>query len=482
MLKYKTVLFPFLSCILLSLQALNLAAQGPEATGSGIFAFPDRFLAKLESKASRLEAKVVSETEKSIDRLKRQEQKLKNRLMKKDSVAAKQLFADSEKQYDELIEKMRSGSFPAIEGKKYDAHLDTLATSLKFLDKNNIEGKVKENSQLLTSARDKLKGVDDKLDYTQYVKDYIKQRQNLLKEQCQRFGLLKSLTKYNKQVYYYSAQISEYKSILKQPDLLERKVISELQKLPVFQDFMQKNSQFAALFPMPSANGAAALSGFQTRDQVNQIIQSQAGLSGPGATAALKQQLQGAEAAMGSIQDKLQNKLSNGGSEMPDFKPNDQKTKSLWKRLELGTNLQTVRSNAFFPSTSDVGLSLGYKLTEAGTAGIGASYKMGWGKDIKHMKISHEGIGLRSFLDWKLKGSFYVSGGYEQNYRSSFKAMSDLHGISQWQQSGLIGISKIISLNTKVFKKTKAQLLWDFLSYRQLPREQPIKFRLGYNF
>jgi len=75
-----------------------------------------------------------------------------------------------------------------------------------------------------------------------------------------------------------------------------------------------------------------------------------------------------------------------------------------------------------------------------------------------------------------------VSGGYEQNYRSSFKALSDLHGISQWQQSGLIGISKIVSLKTKLFKKTKAQLLWDFLSYRQLPREQPIKFRLGYNF
>ncbi|HTE28067.1 hypothetical protein [Flavitalea sp.] len=394
MLKYKTFLFTFLSCMLLSLQSLDVAAQEPEATGSGIFAFPGRFLAKLESKATKLESKVVSETQKSLDRLKRQEQKLKKRLMKKDSVAARELFADSERQYDELISKMQTGNFPAIEGKKYDAHLDTLATSLKFLDNNNIKGKVKENSQLITSARDKLKGVDNKLDYTQYVKDYVKQRQNLLKEQCQRFGLMKSLSKYNKQAYYYSQQISEYKAILKQPDLLERKVIGELQKLPVFQDFMQKNSQFAALFPMPSASGAAAINGFQTRDQVNQIIQSQAGLSGTGATAALQQKLQGAEAAMGSIQDKLQNKLSNGGSDLPDFKPNEQKTKSLLKRLELGTNLQTVRSNAFFPSTTDVGLSLGYKLTEAGTVGIGGSYKMGWGKDIKHMKISHEGIGL----------------------------------------------------------------------------------------
>ena len=51
-----------------------------------------------------------------------------------------------------------------------------------------------------------------------------------------------------------------------------------------------------------------------------------------------------------------------------------------------------------------------------------------------------------------------------------------------WQQSGLVGLSKILSLKTKVFKKTKLQLLWDFLCYEQVPRGQPIKFRIGYNF
>ena len=51
-----------------------------------------------------------------------------------------------------------------------------------------------------------------------------------------------------------------------------------------------------------------------------------------------------------------------------------------------------------------------------------------------------------------------------------------------WQQSGLIGISKVISLKTKLFKKTSIKLLWDFLSYQQMPRTQPVIFRAGYNF
>jgi len=46
----------------------------------------------------------------------------------------------------------------------------------------------------------------------------------------------------------------------------------------------------------------------------------------------------------------------------------------------------------------------------------------------------------------------------------------------------LIGISKMVSLKTKFFKKTKLQLLWDFLSGDQLPIAQPILFRVGYSF
>lgn len=92
-------------------------------------------------------------------------------------------------------------------------------------------------------------------------------------------------------------------------------------------------------------------------------------------------------------------------------------------------------------------------------------------------------------MDVKLKGSFYASGGFEYNYQpvadsliSSSTPGTNWKDVSSWQQSGLVGLSKIISVKSKFFKKTKLQLMWDFLSYQQVPRTQPVKFRVGYNF
>ena len=89
-------------------------------------------------------------------------------------------------------------------------------------------------------------------------------------------------------------------------------------------------------------------------------------------------------------------------------------------------------------------------------------------------------IGLRSFVDWKFKGSFWLSGGYELNYRTAISGIDQLKDLHAWQQSGLLGLTKKFDIKLKFFKHTKLQLLWDFLSYRQLPRTQPILFRVGY--
>ena len=246
---------------------------------------------------------------------------------------------------------------------------------------------------------------------------------------------------------------------------------------------MKNNSQLAGLFNIPGNYGSPqALAGLQTRDQIQQMIQVQAG-SGPNAQAMVQQQVQAAQGQLNQFKDKL-NALGGGSGDidMPNFRPNNQKTKTFLKRLEYGTNLQNTRGSYFFPTTTDIGLSVGYKLKNKSTLGIGASYKMGWGKDIQHILISSEGIGLRSFVDIQMKKSFFASGGLEYNYQQPFASFQQIRAIHEWQSSGLIGVSKIISIKSKVFKKTKLSLLWDFLSYYQIPRTQPIKFRVGYNF
>jgi hypothetical protein len=161
------------------------------------------------------------------------------------------------------------------------------------------------------------------------------------------------------------------------------------------------------------------------------------------------------------------------------FKPNQQKTKTFLQRLEYGANLQTGKGNNLFPVTSDLGLSLDYKISDKSSLGLGASYKLGWGSSWNNISLTHQGIGLRSYIDMKLKGSLYISGGYEQNYRSEIHAIQQLKDYSAWQSSGLIGLSKKYSMKGKI--KGEIKLLWDFLSYQQVPRVQAVVFRVGFS-
>jgi len=254
---------------------------------------------------------------------------------------------------------------------------------------------------------------------------------------------------------------------------------------------MKKNSMLASLFPMPGGgeSGQTSQSGFaglQTRAQMTSFLQ-QNGMSGPNNTSINNQVQQNIQNAQGQL-DVLRNKLSQltggggGDLEMPDFKPNSQKTKSFFKRLEYGATIQSQKSSNYFPSITDMGLSVAYKLNDKSKIGIGGSYKMSLGKGWDKIKLSSEGIGAKAFLEYKIKNSWWLSGGYEQNYLLAFDRIDELKELSSWQRSGLIGFTKSVSLKSKLLKSTKVQLLWDFLSGVQTPRTQPILFRIGYSF
>jgi hypothetical protein len=464
----------------------TVAAQDNATTLDKITGFPAKFLDKLSRKANDLEVKIIAKTEKALRRLEKQEQKLKKKLAKKDSLAAAQLFAESEQTYQQLRSKLSKGEqfLSKSNLNNYVPYFDTLKTSLNFLQQEGdkyfsqaaaLKGK-------LTGSLDKLSALDGKLNQANAIRDYIKQRRAHLKEKLGQFGFAKELKKINKEVYYYSQQLQEYKNILKDPEKLEQKAIGLIRQLPAFRDFMQKHSELAALFPDNGLYGTPqGLAGLQTRNDIQALLQGRIAAAGPNANQLIQQNIQQAQAQLSQLKNKI-NELGGGSSdmEMPDFKrPNAQKTKSFWKRLELGTNLQNTRGNNFLPITTDLGLSLGYKLNDKSSFGVGASYKMGWGNDIRRITVTHEGIGLRSYIDFKLKGSFFISGGYEQNYRHRFNNIQQLTiQPDYWTQSGLVGIKKKYSIGKKY--KGNMQLLFDFLYKNHAPQTQPILFRLGY--
>ena len=204
----------------------------------------------------------------------------------------------------------------------------------------------------------------------------------------------------------------------------------------------------------------------------------------PSFASVIQKNIQSAQGVVNQLRNKLNSLgLNNGGDlDMPDFKPNNQKTKSFKKRLEIGTNLQTQKSNNFFPTTTDLGLSVGYKLNDKSIIGIGSSLKMGWGKNIQHIKLSGEGLSLRSFMEVKVKNSFYATGGFEYNYQEPFTEVRTLYDLAAWKKSALLGVSKVVSLKGGFLKKAKLQLLYDFLYRQELPLTTPLKFRMAYVF
>jgi hypothetical protein len=109
------------------------------------------------------------------------------------------------------------------------------------------------------------------------------------------------------------------------------------------------------------------------------------------------------------------------------------------------------------------------------------AYELGTGNGINHIAITNNGIGLRSFLTIKIKGTFSASGGFEYNYTTPFTSYQQLRQIQYWTKSGLIGVTKTVSMKSKVLKQTTLSLLWDFLSYSNLPPTQAFIFRVGYS-
>jgi hypothetical protein len=470
----KTLLLVIISLWL----AVCAHSQDSSSLFNRILSFPDIVFGRIDKEANKYEQKLTQQTEKYLNKLQRQEEKLKRKMWGNDSTKAKEFFGDIKGRYDGLRDGLKEQAPSA-----YHSHLDSLNTAINFFQ-------TRSTLQQASMVKDKLDGnmksiadLQSKLNQTEQIRKEVAQRQQELKQHLQNTALAKEFRKFKKEAYYYQAQIKEYQEALKDPKKLGGKLLQAANKVPAFQDFLQKHSYLANMFRMPAptdAGYAANMAGLQTRADLSTILNQQTAAGGPNAQQQFQQQIQTAQTEIQKLKNKI---LPQGGSSdepMPDFKPNNQKTKSLLDRIEWGSNLQTSKGNLYFPVTSDIGLSAGYKLNDKSIIGIGASYKLGLGQSWQNINITHQGAGLRTFVDFKLKGNFWISGGGELNYRNEFRRIEVLKNMNAWQQSALLGISKKYKAGKKF--KGNAQVLYDFLWKQQQPRTQAVVFRVGYNF
>lgn len=231
---------------------------------------PGNYHSKVDKKLSSLDEKLTQKSIKYLKKLEKHETRLLNKLNKLNPGSADKLLASTKEKYCQFSEKIKSKAAIAgkISGGQYNSYLDTLSTSLAFLKQfNNAYEKVKQPLQHLQQLQSKLQ-------QTEKIQQFVAERKQRIKEQLLQFtklpkGLKKEYEKLSKTAYYYSAQVKEYKEMLRDPAKLERKAISLLQKLPLFQKFLKENSQLASMFRLPSeqSNGQS-LAGLQTRESV----------------------------------------------------------------------------------------------------------------------------------------------------------------------------------------------------------------------
>lgn len=457
-----------------------------DSTFESLQKIPAKYLSSIDNKIDKYSNRITGKTEKTLTKLSRWENKIKSILDQVSPETSQKLFGNSQLTFNGALQKLKEGK-SVVEGyrTKYNEYRDKLTTSIKYLDdqKDKLDKKL---IQPVNNAKKKLAKLEEDVSNTEAMEQFIKERKKqLINEAAKYIGKSKYLTKIDKEAYYYVETLRNYKELFSDRKKAEELAVKILNKIPAFKKFFEQNSMLASLFRMPGSGGnynPADFAGLQTRESVQALVQDRIAAGGPNAQQQMSQNYQQAQAELNKLKEKvIQAGGSSSDANLPNFKPNNQRSKTFLQRLEYSSNFQFSKTNSLMPNTADIALGIGYKLNDKSIIGIGASYKLGFGS-IQRLSISHQGIGLRSFIDWKLKKQFFVSGGFEMNYNAGFKNISQLKDYSGWQQSGLVGITKKFNIKTKFFKATSVQLLYDMLYRQHIPVSQPILFRTGYSF
>jgi len=452
---------------------LPVHAQQPADTTRQLKKMPDKYVAEMERRQQTLSTSLSQKQKKLATKLQRLDQKAYAQLKRADTAVANNWLAGSA-----AYLQQRATTSP------YIPRLDTLTCLVKYLHTDKAKEALKSMDILKQNWSDAAQ-----------LKRYIEEREGMLKQLQSQFSQLTSLnkvlSKYSRETYYYKERLKQWKTALDEPSAWEAAAIKVLNKVPAFQQFLRNNSQLSSMFGMPSNSTtdqlAAAIGAMQTSAMVHQQLEQRIGAAARDAEQRIAETV-GGDADIAALKDKVTPSLprsSDTPDDMPDFKPNSQRTKKLLQRLEYGFNLQTgVRARYQFPASNDLAATLGYRLNDRMVAGVGMAYKFGLGDGWDKITLVSNGIGFRSYFDYKItaKGKgrgiisgLWISGGFEENYWARFKNIEALRR-AVWQSSGLIGISKKVQYKNKY---TKLQVLWDFLPPIG---DRPLIFRWGYAF
>jgi hypothetical protein len=437
---------------------------------------PGRYFDAILKNANEIQSRLNRHTKKFLRRLEAREKKMKKKLGRKDSILAKEVFGDIK----ELYKTMQDERFPfsTISG-FYSSHLDSLLTCLSFLHRNALA-----DHSRLERLQVSLNGTLNRYSLTEMAGKKLIERERYLLQMIGRSPARSGLQKFRRELEVFQKKFSGYKQRLEDPGRIESGLMEIFAEHPAYRQFYINNSRLSSLFAIPGNiqdHNSQINIHFSKRIQTRISLMQTAGARIAGLDS-LNKELLSPGGKLSAVKNKLRSYKTGQEDAKLDgnerLKTNSQTGKTFFQRIELGTNIQSQRARHLFPVSSDIAISAGYKINDNTIAGIGISNRLGYGRGWDAIRISYEGLGVRTFLDHKMKGNLYLTGGYELNCLT-FRAISQLKEVPLWQKSGLIGLSRKYKLG-KVLKG-EMKLLWDFMSYSQKPSAQPILFRLGYS-
>ncbi|WEK17957.1 MAG: hypothetical protein P0Y49_14240 [Candidatus Pedobacter colombiensis] len=454
----------------------------------------------LNSKITSLDkytAKSQKIQQRLLRRLKRKEAKLLKKLAAKDSAAYLQYVNQQGLSYDSIALLSKDTSYQQRLANKKNAAIDSLKGVQRFIEnqQSKLGGAASIADKTGVPMPKELGQLQGQLNGQQGIDNLISQRTASL-ESLAKSQNIKGMESIQKDVYYAREKIKNWKKLTDEPDDAEAEALEYLQGTEGFDKYLkQDNNAFGGL-----GNNATAAdlqrAGFQTKSQVNSLLQDKLGSSMNSVQQQMADQVQQytdklggvgkeigkAKEAIGKAKETMgqgkeaiaaakETKDNLKNIEKPIFKKNPERGKPFRERLETQYSFQTSRASVdgLKPAMMDVSASVGFKHTPRLSYGIGFGLSTGLGKDWQHLKITYEGITLRAYTDWKWIYGFSFQAGYERSFRpdnraylsqnadpqngsptpepSGNNALKDAFGGQQ--QTAYLGIMKRYKINSK---------------------------------
>lgn len=439
----------------------------------------------------KLNKKVAKQQEKLLKKLKKKEEKYSAKLKRKDSVSYVR-YQQQPLTYDSIARLNRKDSAGTLNkyAKRGRSGIDSLKGVNKFLqDKAHLQGTHQNELQAYDNKLNQLKVKEDK---QAAINQLIQQRTANLKN-VSKGSKIKAggLTDIQKQVFYAKGKMGAFEQMSNEPSKTEEKALEFLQGQDRFESYLKGNNGMAGL----ASKSPTELDqmGIQSKKQVENQLKERFGgnLSGIGQNMGSQikdfdKHTKGITDAKNKIKQTKQTKQAlrkPGHIQKPEFKTNPMRCLPLSKRLEKQFNYQTTRPMVDgTPSILQVSAMAGFRHTPSLSYGLGLTTGIGLGQNWSTIKFSFEGIGFRTYFEWKWQYGFGAYAGYERMYKSaaftgSEKAKAPIvnkRNTATYNESLMLGLTKTYRINEDW--NGGIQLLYD-LWWREKSLRSPIQIR-----